>query len=425
MSLPVLTAVGDARAEAELSAALERDVPGIHVARRCVDVADLLAAAAAGLGRAVIVSADLRRLDRDALDRLSLAGVATVGWVAAGDEPGERRLRQLGVVQVVTAGAPITAVAEAVHVAVAEGVVSNPADRPAGSEQPEPDRDRFVPPLDLLDGTAGRPAGAVIAVWGPAGAPGRSTVAVNLSAELALAGRSTVLIDADTYGGAVGQLLGLLDEAPGLAAACRAANQGGLDRAVLGRLALTVRPGLSVLTGISRAERWPEIRSGALHQVLDLARTLADYVVVDCGFCLEQDEELAYDTAAPRRNGATLAALASADRIIAVTRSDPVGLARFVRALPECTAAAEVRPTTLVNRLRRGRRGSGDPRAEVSAALERYAGCSDLRFVPDDPDALDAALARGRLLSEAARNSPARTAIRDLAMTVAAAAVSG
>ena len=36
-------------------------------------------------------------------------------------------------------------------------------------------------------------------------------------------------------------------------------------------------------------------------------------IMVDCGFCLEADEEISFDTVAPRRNGATLAMLADAD----------------------------------------------------------------------------------------------------------------
>jgi Mrp family chromosome partitioning ATPase len=41
------------------------------------------------------------------------------------------------------------------------------------------------------------------AVWGPKGAPGRTTVAVNLAFEAAAAGGEVLLVDADTYGGAV------------------------------------------------------------------------------------------------------------------------------------------------------------------------------------------------------------------------------
>ena len=44
----------------------------------------------------------------------------------------------------------------------------------------------------------------VVAVWGPTGAPGRTTIAVTLATELAALG-ITVLVDADTYGGSVAQ----------------------------------------------------------------------------------------------------------------------------------------------------------------------------------------------------------------------------
>jgi hypothetical protein len=77
----------------DLVAALERRPVGVTVVRRCVDLADLLAAAASGTARAALLSADLRRLDREALARLAAAGVAVVGLYPPGDETSERRLR--------------------------------------------------------------------------------------------------------------------------------------------------------------------------------------------------------------------------------------------------------------------------------------------------------------------------------------------
>ena len=62
-------------------------------------------------------------------------------------------------------------------------------------------------------------------------------MAVGLATELAVLGTATLLVDADVYGGVVAQVLGLLDESPGLAAATRQANTGQLDRAALARLA--------------------------------------------------------------------------------------------------------------------------------------------------------------------------------------------
>jgi len=224
----------------------------------------------------------------------------------------------------------------------------------------------------------------------------------------------------------VAQALGLLDESPGIAAAARLATSGSLDAAALAELSRQVDPGFAVLTGIARADRWPELRPSALEAVLAVARRLADVVVVDCGFALEQDEELAYDTAAPRRNGATLAVLADADQVVAVGSADPISLQRLVRGLADLREAvptsAGATPTVVVNRLRAGAVGGGDPAEQVAAALRRYAGVGTVRFVPHDVAACDAALATGRTLREAAPSSPARLALRDLAASVAGVA---
>lgn len=422
MSVPILTAIGDPTREAELVAALGQGGHGVHVVRRCVDVADLVAAASAGLARAVLLSADLRRVDGDALTRLAVAGVAVVGLVATGDDAAERRLRQLGVSEVLPLDAPATVIAQAILGAVTAGATA-PAfamAAPGAAAAPVPRTAVDDSAADALVGSgpsSGR--GTVVAVWGPTGAPGRSSVAINVAAELADLGVETMLVDADAYGGSVAQLLGLLDESPGVAGACRLANNGTLDVAGLAELAVQVRPRFRVLTGISRAERWPELRPTALDVVLGLARTLATVTVVDCGFCLERDEELSFDTAAPRRNGATLTVLETADTVLAVAAGDPIGLHRHVRALNELAETVPTAaPLTVVNRVRAAAVGPGDPRTEIRAALERFAGVHDAWFVPLDVAGYDAAVASGRTLLEAAPASPARRALRDLAATL-------
>ena len=103
MSRPVLTAVTD-RWEGRLVTVLER-ATDLDVTRRCADLPELLAAAAAGLAAVALVSADLRSLDRAALAHLRDSGVAVVGVYPPGDEAAERQLRQLGVEAVVAADA--------------------------------------------------------------------------------------------------------------------------------------------------------------------------------------------------------------------------------------------------------------------------------------------------------------------------------
>jgi MinD-like ATPase involved in chromosome partitioning or flagellar assembly len=414
MAVPVLTAVSDALWESQLVAALERGAHGVTVVRRCVDLADLLATAATGQARAVLLSADLRRLDRDALTRLAIAGVAVVGLVPPGDEDAERRLRQLGVTQVLPADASPETISAAVMETVDRGPSATPGEL-ASLAEPRRALPHLPPaqPVSVPDVEVG--TGRVIAVWGPTGAPGRTTVAVGLASEVAALGRSTLLVDGDVYGGVVAQLLGVLDEAPGLAAAARLANSGQLHLAALAELSRSVSPTLRLLSGISRADRWPELRPAALESVLGLARSLAAVTVIDCGFCLEQDEELAFDTAAPRRNGATLAFLAAADVIVAVGSADPVGLQRLVRGLGELREAVPgVSATVVVNRFRSSG-VPGDADREIRAALQRYAGVDEVALLPLDVSGVDDAVATGRTLTEAASSSPTRLALADLA----------
>jgi Flp pilus assembly CpaE family ATPase len=240
-------------------------------------------------------------------------------------------------------------------------------------------------------------------------------VAVTLAAELAALGEPTLLVDADTYAASIAQTLGVLDEAPGLAAACRAASTGSLEPQLLARLAPQVSAGLRVLTGIGRASRWPEVGATALEAVWPVARQVARWVVVDCGFCLERDEEISFDTAAPRRNAATFAALEEADVVLAVGAGDPVGLQRLVRGLSELREVVpSATPRVVVTRVRSSAVGSG-PQRRIREALGRYAGIEDPVLVPDDRAACDAALLAGRSLTEHAPSSPARRVLADLA----------
>lgn len=413
MSLPVLTAVTNATWEADLVAALDGSTHGVTIVRRCVDVADLLAAAAAGTAKAAVLSADLRRLDREVLSRLSTAGVAVIGLVEPGDEDADRRLRQLGLVHVLPADAAPQLITEAIVVAASE---SGPG---GGLADPRAALPRLAEPTAEYPHLPG--SGTIIAVWGPTGAPGRTTVAVGIADEVARLGLPTLLVDADPYGGVIAQVLGLLDESPGLAAAARLDNQGTLDVPALAGLARSINPQLRVLTGIARADRWPELRPDSIRGVLNQARSLAALTVVDCGFNLEQDEELAYDTMAPRRNGATLAALEVADTVLAVGAADPIGVQRLVRGLAELAEALpETTPRVIVNRLRSGV-VPGDPAREVAAALRRFAGVKQVETLPYDQAALDRALASGRTLGEAMPNSTLRQALAALAGNLVAA----
>lgn len=404
MTRQVIAAL-DASWESALVAAVEATA-GYTVARRCADLADLLAAAAAGHGEIALVSADLRGLDRPALHELASHGVEAAGVVGPGDEPGERRLRQLGLEVVLRADLASHEIDDALgSLGAVRGGPPGPGLEPVDGDGPD-------------QGAAAPTPATVIAVWGPTGAPGRTTVAVNLAAELAHR-EPTLLVDLDTYGSSIAQALGLLDEAPGVAAAARAADQGGLDLAVLARAAPEVGPGLRVLTGIPRAGRWTELRAPSVAHVLATARSLARFVVVDCGFAVEDDEELSYDTLAPRRNAATLTALEEADELVVVGTADPIGLQRLVRAVQDLASVSSPAPRVVVNRVRATSVGSR-PEQRIAEALARFAGMDDLVFLPLDQPTTDGALFAGTTLAEHAPQSELRRAIASLADAYAA-----
>lgn len=415
------------RYEAEFVRAVEA-APQLELVRRCADVAELLSAGAAGAARVAVVSPDLRGLDRDALRHLAGHGVRVAGLVAPGDDEGERRLRQLGVTTILGPGDGPDAVAASLTGLAGDGTSGSSdgagdlavggAGVPGLHDGQESRQDRGGP------GAAWGPDDAelepdvptpVTVVWGPTGAPGRTTVAVTLAAQLAAGGVRTLLVDLDTWGASVAQVLGLIDEAPGVAAAARASEQGTLDAFGLARVAPEVVPGLRVLTGLPKAERWPELRSAAVEDVLRLARQVVDHVVVDVGFAVEDDEELSYDTAAPRRNATTLAALEQADQLVVVGAADPVGLQRLVRAVQDVAVLPSPRPVVVVNKVRASVAG---PRPERSIAdvLGRFAGMESVRFLPWAPDDCDAALLAGRALPEVVPNGALTLAMAALAV---------
>ncbi|HEV7194199.1 MAG TPA: hypothetical protein VGN35_13450 [Jatrophihabitantaceae bacterium] len=434
MRIPVLTAAAGATWEAELVASLGHGAHPISVSRRCVDVVDLLAVAATGQGQAALVAADLRRFDSDAVDRLWAAEVVPVAVVDRDDVVTTSHVRASGVGYTVPSDAPpevfssvvVAAVAEARGTRGARRAFANPleclgavgeqrSDRglPAANRPSAALRRASGPELAAVNGP-----GQVIAIWGPTGAPGRTTVATGLADEIARLGQGALLVDADVYGGTVAAVLGLLDESPGLAAACRSAVAARLDAAGLAALCWQVRPALRVLTGIPLAHRWPEVRASAIPAVFAAGRSLAPYTVVDCGFALETDEELAFDSLAPRRNGATLAVLDSADLVVAVGSADPIGVQRLIRGLAELRDTGVAAPVRVV--LNKARPGviRGDPGRALEPLLSRLAGRPPDAVLPDDRDALDAATAAGRLLAEVRAASPLRRALVSLAGSV-------
>ena len=258
----------------------------------------------------------------------------------------------------------------------------------------------------------------VTAVWGPSGAPGRSTIAIQLAVELARAGRRTALVDADTVAPSLALLLGLSDDSPGIAAACRRAELGALDSAELARLSTTLETSageVDVLGGINRPGRWPELSASRLTSALRACRQWTEETVVDVASAFDADDEATYDLTGPRRHAATVAALHESDAIIAVASADPLGISRFVREHSELRRLTAPTPiTVVVNHVRPGPLGI-DARGQVRRTLERFAGITEITFLPFDQRAADAALLHARPMADLTPRSALVAGVRRLA----------
>lgn len=334
--------------EAAVLAEIERTA-SLQLVRRCVDVADLLATVATHRLDGALVDVAAPGLDLTVVERLAAAGTQVASVELDGSH--------LGIGRTLRAGELAGWIRERTPVAA------------------PPDR-----------------RGRVVAVWGPSGAPGRSSLAVSIAASAVAAGRRTVLVDADVHGGSIGQWLGIVDEVSGVMAACRDAQRGAV--ATLDEHLLALDERLNVLTGVPRADMWRHVRPAAIEAVVQRLAADHDLVVVDCGFAIEADNDTSPDRIGRR-------VLDLADEVVAVGRVDPIGLSRLVRAVADmgpwactpCLVLNAFRPTL------------GWSEREVATIVRDLTGVSPWGFLPYDRSGHDAAIMAGRPMREVAPGS--------------------
>lgn len=404
--VPILVAAGGADWERSALEVLAGAPRRVALVKRCLDLADLLASATAGTAGVAVVAADLAGLDADSVDRLTRDGVRTIAVVgdhSSGDDVLRARLVRLGVARVV---------GQAAVAHLVDDVVDAAMDDPDGDEVAT-EGTALPPEAPAGDGTPGR----MVTVWGPPGAPGRTTVSIGLAAEAVRRDVRAAIVDADPYGAGVGLALAVLEEVSGLLAAARLANAGRLEPVSLAGVARAVTTGLRIYTGLPRPDRWTDVRPQAFGELLTVASRLDQLVVVDTGPSLGAANPDPY-ASGPARDDMTRIAVDRADDLMVVGSADPVGLTRLARVLPEVVERrAGRRLHVVVNRMRPT---LGWSEKEVRYLVEGVAPGAGLRFLPEDRAGADRALVSGKPLTECG-DSPLRRALAQLAGDLLAA----
>lgn len=239
--------------------------------------------------------------------------------------------------------------------------------------------------------------GKVVAFISCKGGSGATFAAANLAHVLAADGkRKVALIDLNLQFGDA--LFFVSSDKPGSNVADMARNIGRLDRAMLDSAMLQVSPGMQVLAAPEDPAQSTDVSPAHVATLIDLARTMFDFVVVDLGRAL---------------TGVTLQALDQADHVLAVLQLT-LPYIRDGRRLRDVFRSLDYPASKihwLVNRYEKKSQITLDD-------LRRTLGVDALLTLPNQYDVVASAVNQGLPVAKIAPNSPITKALRELAETL-------
>jgi MinD-like ATPase involved in chromosome partitioning or flagellar assembly len=364
-ALRVAVALGDAGRELALLVALGEG-GDLVVAERCLSAEQLLACARAGRVDALLVALDLHRLNGAVLDELGHRGLPLV---LLGPEDADGAHHAAAVL-------PPSAEAADVRGALLAAARGERLWRPSppAEEQPEP------PTTAAREETT---ALAVLALASGHGAPGRTTVALNLAAALGTVS-PTVLVDADLGGPSVAAHLDL-DPTRNLYMIAHAEPETTRDweRVVAQEVQpLHARsPQAAVLAGVPKPEMRASLSRRFLERLVGYLRRRYRYVVLDLGADLLGAE-----------TGLHRSALGLADQVLLVAAGDVVGLWHARSALGLLRGQLGLAPERIALIVNRHDARFHHGRAEIEWAL----GTPSAALIPYDHTGAERAIAEHR-----------------------------
>jgi pilus assembly protein CpaE len=210
--------------------------------------------------------------------------------------------------------------------------------------------------------------GRVIAVLGPSGGSGSSTVAVNVATVLAKQHQRAALVDLKLEADDLAALLNLRPTHT-LADLCQ--NAARMDRVMFERSLVRHESGVHLLAPPRVLADVHHVTAEGVRQALTLARNLFPYVVIDLDHSFRDEQ---------------LQALRQADLVLLVLRLDFTSLRSARRTLEylEQKGVAKDRVRLVVNRY-------GQPKEVPAGKAEEALGVKVFHYVPDDPKTINRA----------------------------------
>ena len=328
MKTEILLAIDDKNWELEMGRAISESAL-IKIARRCVDLSEVLTMIEVGTYQAVIISSELSGLDLEAISKIKNSGTLVIGVFNESEFEKADYMSALGFNSILS-----------YSINNAEVYLNNLIfllnQNLQGEE--DPNNNSKIPGL--------------IVVWGTDGAPGRSSLAIDLASYLNKKFKSCLLIDADAQAPSLGMSLGISEEISGLSAALHLAQKGKLtDESFSDCLDLN-RERISVLTGILRANRWIELRGSSFERVLEFASKKFLFQVVDTNATLPDEMDTNYpEFDSTHRFGHLVTLFKKAEKIIFVVKATPLGIIRAAEVLGNQNFIDTRQFTVIVNQI--------------------------------------------------------------------------
>ena len=362
MRAEILLAIDDKNWELEMGRAVSESNL-IRIARRCVDLTEVFTMLEVGEYRAVILSSELAGLDLETVERIKSKNSLAIG------------------------------IFNEIEIEKYDFMSELDFDAVLGFY---PDDDSFINNLIYILNQDFSYQGAektpeqipgLIAVWGSEGAPGRTSLAIDLATYLNRKSQNCLLIDADASAPAIGASLGISEEISGLSAAIHLAQKGKLAKDSLTDCLEFSRDNTPVLTGILRANRWMELRGSGFEKLLRIAARRFPFQVVDTNATLPDEKDSNYpEFDATHRFGHLLPLFSLAEEIIFVVKATPLGIIRAAEVLGNQNLLDLRKCTVIVNQFD-DLNFKRDDRDLIYKVLQRFVNKNQIWFHQSHPNA--------------------------------------